>query len=163
MQVYKEKEEGTGVVKFSDAKLLELREKNLPSAGWRTIFELKVVADDGTVPTAEVVESLKEVVEISAIFDTYFASFLPTAETCVCCYKPLTGLFGTFRWGLAHGEGYCSSCGYPGRARHYDIGPIKSLPWLFQYHPNALLTREEYDTKMLAKEAALEKEEETAS
>lgn len=38
---------------------------------------------------------------------------------CLKCKKPLSGLLGTFQWGIAHGEGRCANCGWPARAYHY--------------------------------------------
>jgi len=31
-------------------------------------------------------------------------------EKCPNCGSDLGGLFGSFQWGLAHGNGYCSEC-----------------------------------------------------
>ena len=33
---------------------------------------------------------------------------------CLKCGRHLTGAMGTFRWGIANGEGSCSNCGWPG-------------------------------------------------
>lgn len=64
-------------------------------------------------------------------------------NNCIACGEPLGGMLGHFKWGLCHGEGFCS-CGYPGRALHYikdsdgkEIfdGP---LSFILQYHPSAL-------------------------
>jgi hypothetical protein len=54
-----------------------------------------------------------------------------------------------FTWAIAHGEGYCNNlvdgkrCCYPARAYHYDVGPIKRLVLILQYHPSGLLTKEQ--------------------
>lgn len=73
---------------------------------------------------------------VAPIIDKYLSSFCIPKDTpepdkahiggvsimgwpCVNCEKPLTGLFGHFQWGLAHGEGYCSKCGWPARGCHY--------------------------------------------
>lgn len=37
---------------------------------------------------------------------------------CCGCGQPLDGFMGTFTWGIAHGEGACSKCGWPARAYH---------------------------------------------
>ena len=52
------------------------------------------------------------------------------------CGASLAGFVGTFQWGLAHGEGSCTSCGYPGRGKHYiDLGEDGelSLPVILLY------------------------------
>lgn len=40
-----------------------------------------------------------------------------TKDRCECGSR-LTGIFGSFVWGLAHGEGSCSNCGRRARAFH---------------------------------------------
>lgn len=64
------------------------------------------------------------------------------SQKCVGCGAALDGLFGTFQWGLAHGEGACSGCGYPCRAYHrvMDGGaePIMTFQFVLQYHPEEL-------------------------
>lgn len=59
---------------------------------------------------------------------------------CVNCGEALGGLFGTFTWGLAHGEGYCSNCGYPARAKHFleHEGWKFTMNRILQYHPSVL-------------------------
>ncbi len=77
----------------------------------------------------------------------YFEHFLaPRALAgkllCVGCGSELAGLFGAFTWSLAHGEGYCSGCGYPGRALHYfpAAGGDRCLDFILQYHPDEIVT-----------------------
>lgn len=65
---------------------------------------------------------------------------------CFHCGEQLTGMFagllgpGGFQWGLTHGEGTCTSCGWPARAMHYaknSVGEeLFSLRnYVLQYHP----------------------------
>jgi len=66
--------------------------------------------------------------------------------SCLKCGKRLTGACGTFTWGLVHGEGHCSECGWPARAYHRptdDEGEIfvGPLDFILQYHPDALQPR----------------------
>ena len=59
---------------------------------------------------------------------------------CLKCDATLNGMFGSFRWGMAHGEGTCSRCGWPCRAYH---GPKlgdddifdRPMKIVLQYHP----------------------------
>ncbi|MHC4644204.1 MAG: hypothetical protein ACYTBJ_01785 [Planctomycetota bacterium] len=52
--------------------------------------------------------------------DAYFQAFAQTEDgKCPNCDTPLGGLLGSFAWSIAHGEGRCSSCGWPCRAIHY--------------------------------------------
>ncbi len=37
-------------------------------------------------------------------------------DNCPVCNTPLDGLFGSFAWGMIHGEGYCTEC------RHHKQG-----------------------------------------
>jgi len=48
----------------------------------------------------------------------------------------------TFVWGIEHGEGFCSKCGYPARAHHDipNVGRIQNL--ILQYHPDELNSTE---------------------
>jgi hypothetical protein len=70
----------------------------------------------------------------------------PPEQTCIGCGYKLTGLFagllgpGGFTWGLAHGEGHCCYCGWPGRAHHYikdkeGADMISLHNFVLQYHP----------------------------
>lgn len=69
-----------------------------------------------------------ELAALDAYFGQFYAPMIPpnanlfTGARCVCG-EALTGLFGTFTYGLAHGEGRCRKCGHPGRADHYPTGP----------------------------------------
>lgn len=67
-------------------------------------------------------------------------------QKCLGCDHPLGGMFaglfgpGGFTWGIAHGEGHCSYCGWPGRAHHFIRRPdgtvIATLRnWILMYHP----------------------------
>jgi len=83
----------------------------------------------------------------------YLESFQPPRVTrnrqlaCAGCGEALTGfLFGTFEWGLAHGEGRCCRCGWPVRMYHYlkgqnGIEVHVEIPLC--YHPDELLLIEE--------------------
>lgn len=65
--------------------------------------------------------------EDQAYLDDYFRNFLPLTEggdgmmmgrPCRCG-KPLGGFLGTFTYGIAHGQGRCSACGWPCVSHHY--------------------------------------------
>jgi len=63
---------------------------------------------------------------------------------CFKCSEKLGGFFGTFQYGIVHGEGYCSNCEWPARAIHYDVGIIKQFTFILQYHPDKVIkTKEE--------------------
>ena len=70
-------------------------------------------------------------------------------ELCPGCGKQMKGGVGGYllecvgaavsvKWGLAHGEGFCSGCGWPYRVYHYSVGPIKKLVLGLPYHPAEL-------------------------
>lgn len=69
------------------------------------------------------------------------------ADLCIMCGKPINGFLGTFEWGIIHGEGKCSECGYPLRAVHVvkdedgeEVLRISRL--ILPYHPDGLERRE---------------------
>lgn len=121
-------------MKFNRERLAELQASNLPRMTAKDIVEIKEPS-----PEADAQFDL---------IDGYVKGFVKTDGTCVCCGAQQGGdvmaaLLGTarFKWGIAHGEGFCSACGYPGRAMHY-IGEGKSQIRLsnciLQYHPDEL-------------------------
>ena len=113
---------------------------------WRSILN---VADD-TTP------------DVIAALNQYFAPFARITfeaeraedgkpvmddQPCINCGKPLLGGVssfwngGGFKWGLVHGEGQCSECGWPARMYHFikdaagdDLVTLRNI--LLQYHPD---------------------------
>jgi hypothetical protein len=57
---------------------------------------------------------------------------------CVCCEERLTGVLGSFAWGIVNGEGACAACGWPARAYHRKVGGIEFFGLILQYHPDTL-------------------------
>jgi hypothetical protein len=94
--------------------------------------------------------------DVLADLDKYFEPFAQPRrdETrsekpmlCLKCDEPLTGFLasmfgrGGFTWGLAHGEGHCAGCHWPGRAHHFikdakggDLVTLRNV--VLQYHPD---------------------------
>lgn len=82
------------------------------------------------------------------VIDEYFSHFIPPDKNgnCICC-GARQGSSGNivdsllnwprFKWGLAHGEGFCDKCGYPGRAKHYIDAKLIAT-FILQYHPKEL-------------------------
>lgn len=70
----------------------------------------------------------------------------PQSVKCINCDHALTGLFGSFEYGIRHGEGACSKCGYPGRANHYikHEGFNMTFIRILQYHPSQLERKVEH-------------------
>jgi hypothetical protein len=122
-------------MKFNRTELRKLKAANLPKMRASDIADIK---DPGPEADAKM-----------KLLDDYLHGFVksPDANKCICCGEKqggdmIAGLLGTakFRWGLAHGEGFCSACGYPGRALHY-IGKGEDemrLNFILQYHPDEL-------------------------
>ena len=119
-------------------ELPRLQARLLPRLDWRDLFRLNEPPDDSTCTA----------------FDAYFRGFLPPGP-CVCCGEQqgigpdegraiIDSIIGRakFRWGLANGEGYCSGCGYPARAYHREVGPIRFFSCILQYHPDELHAKE---------------------
>jgi hypothetical protein len=107
----------------------ELKDADLPRCDWRLLFKVEGVLSPEDILT----------------FDEYFKHFVPPGP-CIKCgctqgsASPIDFLLGgaKFQWGLIHGEGFCSTeeCGWPARAIHYNVGPIKSMHLILQYHPD---------------------------
>lgn len=139
----------------------------LPHLNWRDIFEEK----DAGLPADD-----REAI------DAHFGHYVPpdmktdlstgkkelVPQKCVGCDEPLTGFLGLltgrggFEWGIAHGEGRCSNCGWPCTAHHFvrkKVGDqyeqvITLRNFILQYHPanvsvdairHRLTSREEAD------------------
>lgn len=131
--------------------LAELKAENVPVATCETVG----ITITGKADDAEKVAALR------ATLDAYFANFCAPRETddeldkkamkCVCCDRGLAGLFGTFTWGICHGEGFCGHCGHLGRGHHeiMDEGGecVATLAnYVLQYHPSVLELNPEYET-----------------
>lgn len=57
-------------------------------------------------------------------------AWIINSNNCPECNEDLGGLFGTFVWGLVHGEGNCSRCGIAFRLYHYlkeNTKPVELL------------------------------------
>lgn len=113
-------------------ELQRLKDAAIPRAQWSDV--LTVTGEGKFTPEEE------------TALANYFAHFAkPDDGKCICCGAKqggglMDGLMGNakFRWGLAHGEGFCDVCKYPGRAYHFDMGPIKRMECILQYHPDEL-------------------------
>lgn len=87
-----------------------------------------------------------------AVAAEYFAQFIdPEVKKnkgiprCICG-KPFTGLMdGTFRWGIAHGDGYCAACKHPARCYHRirnsDGEITHTMNFPISYHPDELVKK----------------------
>lgn len=82
-----------------------------------------------------------------ARWDDYLSKFAKLADgRCLCCgirlgghlLERAMGLVGGVEWGLAHGEGHCSRCGYPMRGHHIVEGLGRILNLFLPYHPSGL-------------------------
>jgi len=127
-------------------KLKELQDKKLPRTTIADLpFELKL--KKGARESQKAKEAKENFIKI---INKYLRMFV-SDKKCINCEEDLSGIFGTFNWGIVHGEGHCSNCGYPARGRHY----IKAknlviddkeeteliLPFILQYHPSELRQR----------------------
>lgn len=134
--------------KFNRTKLAELQAANLPHVTSSEVVSVH--------PGKE-----QEAAATLARMDEYFKAFTPMPDgKCICCGEKQGGdmvdaLMGTakFKWALTHGEGFCSECGYPGRAMHY-IGEgedrITIRNYILQYHPEGLSFEEQPEKKQKA-------------
>jgi hypothetical protein len=84
--------------------------------------------------------------EDRAAISEYLSQFVKPDRDgkCYKCEQRLMGFIGTFTWGLAHGEGFCSQCKTPGRAYHVIKDPrdasqsIVTFQLVLQYHPRVV-------------------------
>ena len=59
---------------------------------------------------------------------------------CVECGRTLGGILGAFQWGLAHGLGECSNCGFPYVYYHYhEVSPAIPVPMRYPRRAEELL------------------------
>jgi hypothetical protein len=85
-------------------------------------------------------------IKFDGVPQVYFSIFLiPRGSKqgqymCAGCGAPLTGFLGVFQWGIRHGEGFCSDCGYPTRMYHVlkDHKGEYQLAMPLQYHPDEI-------------------------
>ena len=84
--------------------------------------------------------------DLLATIDEYLRPFVKyQAKTpCVNCGTKqndgiMSVMMGGFTWGIAHGEGHCEICHWPGRAYHVikdkDGSTICKFSLVLQYHP----------------------------
>lgn len=72
----------------------------------------------------------------------YFRWFDPPVEGKCSCGRWIGGVFGSFTWGIVHGEGFCGACRRPARAYHFLKDPsgeeFATLRTILFYRPEAL-------------------------
>ena len=124
----------------------ELRVAGLPHCTPADIGARFTVNAD--VPESERAKAEADQRDVTERLAAYLSAFLPPGP-CVRCGAVLGGsaenllaaAFGTFTWGIAHGEGTCGRCGYPARGIHrVDLGEgaTATFPGILQYHPDGL-------------------------
>lgn len=125
-----------------------------------------MTAADMGVSVREGIEPDQETLSLVEDLDNYLRSFAkPIREgdgtswlfsdaKCISCGVSLGGMLGSFVWGIAHGEGNCSRCGWPTRYYHRIVDrngkPIFEpaiVQILLQYHPDDVRRREDSDNE----------------
>lgn len=114
----------------------QLKDAHLPHCDWREFLKFTSTSDIPFLPQKD-----------ADVLDEYFRHFVPSGPCIKCGHQQgvanvmdvLIGK-GRFRYGIQHGVGTCSTggCGWPARALHYDIGPIKKLEMILQFHPDVV-------------------------
>ncbi|NIR76735.1 MAG: hypothetical protein GWN53_17025 [Gammaproteobacteria bacterium] len=113
---------------------------------------LSINAKDAEGPNEEEQEEIARTMEAARKYFRMFAEpmkkdgatgMMIGGVLCIGCGEVLNGFMGTFQYGIVHGEGTCSNCGYPCRTHHYikdeDGEELLSLTgYLLQYHPDEL-------------------------
>ncbi len=106
----------------------------------RTLTELK--ADNLSFATPESigmeVGDLNETTRKALLALTEYLKAFIAGNKCPRCGSEIGGIFGSFMWGIANGEGMCANCKYPMRAIHRikEVGTINNL--ILAYHPSVL-------------------------
>ena len=118
---------------LTDERIYELRKAAIPH------LDLAHVTADGFPESSNVDAAMAYLKDNAAAFAD------PVDDKCLNCGRALMGLLGSFTWGIIHGEGVCSHCGWPARAYHYyEVdGEERSFQAVLQYHPDQLITSEE--------------------
>lgn len=84
---------------------------------------------------------------LNADLDEYLGHFAFDDNKCPGCDRKLSGIFGSFQYGLAWGEGRCCECGWPCRSHHEPkdrngeaifTTPVQIV---LAYHPEFVTTR----------------------
>jgi hypothetical protein len=114
-------------------RLDEIKARNLPAVTAEHIVKITPKDPDDPQMVADCENAINKL-------DAYLSAFaLVPDHRCPGCNASLGGIFGTFRWGIANGEGECSQCGYPCRGLHRPKdGMIKFFEALLPYHPDGL-------------------------
>ena len=63
-----------------------------------------------------------------------------TRYPCLKCGE----LYAGFHWGIQHGTGSCSKCGWPARAYHFvtdETGTEVRISMVLQYHPDGVVRK----------------------
>lgn len=122
--------------------LQSLKDQNLPVAT-REGLGIDIAIHTKSPELHEAAEKTRA--EKFAIINNYLKNFTyqegkcpGCGNKCPGCGNKLGGFLGTFRWGLAHGEGGCSECGYPCRGHHRIDDEISFEHFVLPYHPNVL-------------------------
>lgn len=139
------------------AKNLETaKARNLPRLTWERV--LNIEWKEGQAPDDAFRANMARV-------DDYLRAFVDLRNdgdepTCLGCGRAFVEALKAillpsdhvtrWEWSLAHGEVHCVTCGWPGRAYHYDVGKtdtedavIPSLRVVLAVHPDEIILRPE--------------------
>lgn len=131
----------------------ELRAMNLPRC---------TAKDIGIVPK-EGMELDQKAIDFIADLDAYLHKFAAPSKRnwnsttvvwdCLNCGQMLTGLVGSFQWGIANGIGECGNCHWPCQALHRPVDRdgkemfTDVVKWVLQAHPDEVQTRRELEAE----------------
>lgn len=134
--------------RITDNRILALRTKQLPKATseiWHVTIKEGVTGEDLQKAQASIAE-----------INDYLKHFVANQSGCVNCGAKqgvsgiedfiagaVEGKPARFEWAIQHGEGFCSACGWPGRAMHYINDDLKIKNYILQYHPDSVLLKSE--------------------
>lgn len=127
-------------------RLPKLQEANLPVATVETVFPDGLEGRVSLFAKHETPLGLRAVVTTLRALQEYLSHFtIIVDDQCPCCHYDFLAStsqrWTSIEWTLTHGEGVCSTCGYPFRIYHRNVGEIENFTKTLPYHPSQLTTK----------------------
>lgn len=151
-------EENLDDLRLDFAKFIKTYSDQFPVFNWRDFLDLEIANDQTEEDRRAGEEHLKIV---HAACEEYFGQRFVEPNTegvkvfCICGATLMgsivdIALGSTFKWGIAHGRGFCTRCHQGVQMKHYIFDkefdpdqPLLSFDFPLLYHPSGLILDEE--------------------